>query len=37
VLSRWKQHKKDFKRLYEDLLPMTNAEVICRYCLQSIS
>ncbi len=29
MLPRWKQHKKDFERLYEDLLPMTNAEVMC--------
>jgi hypothetical protein len=26
-LPKWKQHKKDFERLYEHLLPMTNAEV----------
>jgi hypothetical protein len=29
MLPIWKQHKNDFERLYEDLLPMTNAEVMC--------
>ena len=37
TLPRWKQHKKDFERLYEDLLPMTNAEVMCHNHHQSIS